>query len=58
VGSGSLRNARSSFSFFSWTIAFSSFYAGSPLLEVNVRSDRSSAHHVRESLKRSLDVSD
>jgi len=41
-----------------WTIAFSSFYAGSPVLEVNVRSDRSSAHHVRESLKRSLDVSD
>jgi hypothetical protein len=41
-----------------WTIAFSSLYAGSPLLEVNVSSDRSSAHHVRESLKRSLDVSD
>ena len=41
-----------------WTIAFSSLYAGSPLLEVNLSSDRSSAHHVRESLKRSLDVSD
>jgi hypothetical protein len=41
-----------------WTIAFSSVYAESPLLEVSVKSDRSSAHHVRESLKRSLDVSD
>ena len=41
-----------------WTIAFSSIYAGSPLLQVNVSSDRTSAHHVRESLKRSLDVSD
>jgi hypothetical protein len=41
-----------------WTIAFSSLYAGSPSLEVSVRSDRRSAHHVRESLKRSLDVSD
>jgi hypothetical protein len=41
-----------------WTIAFSSLYAGSPLLHVNVCSDRNSAHHVRESLKRSLDVSD
>ena len=41
-----------------WTIAFSSLYAGSPLLDVNVSSDRSSPHHVRESLKRSLDVSD
>ena len=40
-----------------WTIAFSSFYAGSPSLEVNVGS-RSSAHHARESLKRSLDISD
>jgi hypothetical protein len=41
-----------------WTIAFSSLYAGSPLLEVSVSSHRSSAHHVRESLKRSLDVCD
>lgn len=41
-----------------WTINFSSLYAGSPLLQVNVSSDRNSAHHVRESLKRSLDVSD
>ena len=41
-----------------WTIAFAGFYPGSPALEVNLASDRSSAHHVRESLKRSLDVSD
>lgn len=41
-----------------WTIAFAGFYPGSPALEVNVNCDRSSAHHVRESLKRSLDVSD
>jgi hypothetical protein len=41
-----------------WTIAFSSLYAGSPSIEVNVSSDRAPAHHVRESLKRSLDVSD
>jgi hypothetical protein len=41
-----------------WTIAFSGLYAGSQLLEVSVSSDRSSAHHVRESLKRSLDVGD
>ena len=41
-----------------WTIAFSSLYSGSPSLEVNVSCDRSSAHHVRESLKKSLDVSD
>jgi hypothetical protein len=41
-----------------WTIAFAGFYPGSPALEVNVASDRSSAHHVRESLKRSLAVSD
>jgi hypothetical protein len=41
-----------------WTIAFAGFYPGSPALEVNVPGDRSSAHHVRESLKRSLDVSD
>jgi len=42
-----------------WTIAFAGFYPGSPALEVNVSSDhRNSAYHVRESLKRSLDVSD
>ena len=41
-----------------WTIAFAGVYAGSPALEVNVASGRSSAHHMRESLKRSLAVSD
>ena len=41
-----------------WTIAFAGFYPGSPALEVNLATGRSSAHHVRESLKRSLAVSD
>ena len=41
-----------------WTIAFAGFYPGTPPLEVNLSCDRSSAHHVRESLKRSLAVSD
>ena len=41
-----------------WTIAFSG-YLGSPLKQVNLRcGERSSVHHVRESLKRSLDVCD
>jgi hypothetical protein len=41
-----------------WTIAFSG-YPGSPLKQVNLRcGERSSVHHVRESLKRSLDVCD
>ena len=41
-----------------WTIAFAGFYPGSPALEVSLASGRSSAHHVRESLKRGLAVSD
>jgi hypothetical protein len=42
-----------------WTIAFSGYYPGSPLKQVNIRCcERSSVHHVRESLKRSLDVAD
>jgi hypothetical protein len=42
-----------------WTIAFSSSYPGLPLKQVSLRcTERSSMHHVRESLKRSLDVSD
>jgi hypothetical protein len=41
-----------------WTIAFAGFYPGSPALEVSLASDRRSAHHLRESLKRSLAVSD
>ena len=41
-----------------WTIAFSGD-PGSPLKQVNLRcGKRSSVHHVRESLKRGLDVSD
>jgi len=41
-----------------WTIAFAGFYPGAPSIEVNLSCDRSSAHHVRESLKRSLMVFD
>lgn len=41
-----------------WTIAFASHYAGAPAFEVNLSCDRSSAHHVRESLKKSLAVCD
>jgi hypothetical protein len=42
-----------------WTIAFSAARPGGPSRQVNLRcSERSSMHHVRESLKRSLDVSD
>jgi hypothetical protein len=41
-----------------WTIAFAGFYPGAPSIEVSLNCDRSSAHHVRESLKRSLAVFD
>jgi len=41
-----------------WTIAFAGRYPGAPSFEVNLSCGRSSAHHVRESLKKSLDVCD
>jgi hypothetical protein len=41
-----------------WTIAFSGTFTGAPALEVNLRCERTSAYHVRESLKRSLSVND
>jgi len=42
-----------------WAIAFAGSYPGSPLKQVLLRCGaRSSIHHVRESLKRSLDVCD
>jgi hypothetical protein len=42
-----------------WAIAFAGSYPGSPLKQVLLRcGERSSIHHVRESLKRSLDVCD
>jgi hypothetical protein len=41
-----------------WTIAFSGFYPGTAPVKVNLCCDRSSAHHVRESLKRSLALTD
>jgi len=41
-----------------WSIAFDSFYPGGPGKQVDLRCDRNSAHHVRESLKRSLSIGD
>jgi hypothetical protein len=41
-----------------WTIAFASRYPGSPLVEVKLGCEKSSMHHVRESLKRGLSVCD
>ena len=41
-----------------WTIAFDSRYPGVPGKLVDLRCDRNSAHHVRESLKRSLSLTD
>jgi hypothetical protein len=41
-----------------WTIAFAGRYPGSPSVEVRLGCDRSSVHHVRESLKRGLAVCD
>jgi hypothetical protein len=41
-----------------WTIAFASTFPGAPAREVRLRCERASAHHVRESLKRSLAVND
>jgi hypothetical protein len=41
-----------------WTIAFDSAYPGRPGKQVALRCDRASAHHIRESLKRSLSVTD
>jgi hypothetical protein len=41
-----------------WTIEFAGSYPGSPAFAVNLNCDRNSAHHVRESLKKSLAVCD
>ncbi len=41
-----------------WTVAFAAFHPGAKPIEINLSCDRSSAHHVRESLKRGLDVDD
>jgi hypothetical protein len=41
-----------------WTIAFAGTYSGARALEVNLRCERTSAYHVRESLKRSLALTD
>jgi hypothetical protein len=41
-----------------WTIGFAGSFAGSPSVQVLLRCDRNSAHHVRESLKRGLALTD
>ena len=41
-----------------WTIAFAGTFPGAPALEVKLRCERRSPYHVRESLKRSLALSD
>ena len=41
-----------------WTIAFASTFPGAPARQVNLRCERTSAYHVRESLKRSLALND
>jgi len=41
-----------------WTIAFAGTFPGAPALEVRLRCERSSAYHVRESLKRGLAIAD
>jgi len=41
-----------------WTIAFAGTFPGTPAREVNLRCERTSAYHVRESLKRSLSLTD
>jgi hypothetical protein len=41
-----------------WTVAFAGSFPGAPSVEVLLRCERNSAHHVRESLKRGLAVAD
>jgi hypothetical protein len=41
-----------------WTIAFTGTFPGARVLEVNLRCERTSAYHIRESLKRSLELTD
>jgi hypothetical protein len=41
-----------------WTIAFAGTFPGARVVEVNLRCDRTSAYHIRESLKRSLELTD
>jgi hypothetical protein len=41
-----------------WSIAFVHTLPGAPALEVKLQCERRSAHHVRESLKRDLALTD
>jgi hypothetical protein len=41
-----------------WTIAFAGTFPGAPAREIKLRCERASAYHVRESLKRGLELTD
>jgi hypothetical protein len=41
-----------------WTIAFAGTFPGAPAREIKLQCERASAYHVRESLKRSLELTD
>ena len=41
-----------------WTIAFAGTFPGARAVEVNLQYERTSAYHVRESLKRGLALTD
>jgi len=53
-----LRVARIAAAEAGWTVAFAGTFPGTPAVEVKLRCERSSPYHVRESLKRSLALSD
>jgi len=53
-----LRVARIAAAEAGWTVAFAGTFPGAPAVEVKLRCERSSPYHVRESLKRSLALSD
>jgi hypothetical protein len=41
-----------------WRIAFAGTFPGAPAREITLQCGRASAYHVRESLKRGLDLTD
>ena len=53
-----LKIARISYADAGWTIAFAGTVPGAHAMEVSLRCERTSAYHIRESLKRSLALTD
>ena len=53
-----LKVERISYADAGWTIAFAGTFPGVHAMEVNLRCERTSAHHIRESLKRGLALTD